>query len=108
MTRAWRDPDGQLWVEVTPGHALCVDPLREVMAENFSRGAPVMEAGPVFGLRELVPAEGRLSIVPGNRALLEQLLAETGWRPDEGDVVRAAADGYEVEWRAGTWVPRAG
>jgi hypothetical protein len=40
------------------------------------------------------------------RAELERVLAATSdWQPEEGEVVRAAADGYQVTWRGGAWVP---
>jgi hypothetical protein len=49
--------------------------------------------------------DANVNIVPGDRAMLERVLAGTGWQPDEGEVVRAAADGYQVTRRGGAWVP---
>jgi hypothetical protein len=47
-----------------------------------------------------------VDIIPGDRAMLERVLAATSdWQPEEGEVVRAAADGYQVTWRGGAWVP---
>jgi hypothetical protein len=51
-------------------------------------------------------AAGEVRIVPGDRAMLDRVLAQPSpWHPEEGEVVRAAADGYQVTWRGGVWVP---
>ena len=47
----------------------------------------------------------KVHIVPGGRAMLERLLTgRGGWVPEEGETVRASADGYTVRWNGAAWV----
>jgi len=46
------------------------------------------------------------AVFPGGREAMERTLAMSGGFPGkEGDVVRAAADGYTLTRRGGAWVP---
>jgi len=51
--------------------------------------------------------DANVNIIPGPREMLEKVLASpsSDWQPEEGEVVRAAADGYQVTRRGGVWVP---
>jgi hypothetical protein len=102
---AWRealDRSGMRRMTSDEQQGVYLDEITRVMRENNDLRAENER------LRAELDAHGAdvsVNIIPGDRAMLERVLAATSdWKPEEGDVVRAAADGTQATWRGGMWV----
>lgn len=82
-----RWPEGGDWGKVLYCCALACAGLSRILSQGESPQA----------------ADGTVHIVPGDRELLYALLPSVA-DPSEGDVVRAAKDGFEVVRTGGNWV----